>query len=191
MRKSILSFLLVVAFASAALLAGDAYAGKGPGCGHKDKCMKCAMQAKECMATQLKDKVGLLMDHKQMLGINDKQVADIKAAKKAAIKELIQRKADVDIIMVDAKSEMYKDMMDLAAINGLIDQKYAAKAAYAKAYVKGISDIQQVLSPDQRAKWKAIVKEAEESEDCGACAGKKGKVCPITGKSLGDKDSKK
>ena len=53
---------------------------------------------------------------------------------------------------------MYDDVIDTEAINGLIDNKYEAKKAKAKAVIAAIVDMKSLLSEDQVEKLKELKK---------------------------------
>jgi len=159
----------------------------------KEQCVKCEAKAQQCKISKLKKKVKALWAHKDVLGVNEDQLAKIKDIKHKAIKELIQLNADKEIVMVDLESAMRGDLIDIAVINKLIDAKYTAKNKTAKTYVKAISDIQKVLSKEQRALWKEMCAKSElGGSECAKCAASsEGKICPLTGKSLDGKGSPK
>ena len=114
---------------------------------------------------------------------------------KPAFKEAIKiAKAEIDVIKVDVKTAMWKEKIDLAEVNKLIDKKYNAKAKLAKTYVKAVSDIQGVLSAEQLSQLHEMKVQAKLTKDCKKCGHDKkctkcaaksgGKFCPITGKPL-------
>jgi Spy/CpxP family protein refolding chaperone len=158
--------------------------------GKASSCATCQYKAKTCKITKLKSKTSLLWTNQECMAITDEQLEKVKVIKHKAIKELIQLKADVDIIKVDVTSLLYADSMDLSKVNKLIDAKYSKKNKTAKTYVKAVSDIQKILTEEQRAKWQSSC--SKGSSDCAKCASSSGpKICPITGKTLGDKGSSK
>lgn len=159
----------------------------------KGQCAKCEAKAQQCKISELKKKVKPLWIHKDVLGINEDQLTKVKDIKQKAIKELIQLNADKEIVMVDLESAMRGESIDITVINKLIDAKYSAKSKTAKVFVKAISDIQNVLTKEQRAQWKEMCTESElGGSDCAKCAASSdGKICPLTGKSLEGKGSSK
>ena len=156
---------------------------------HKDgQCAKYECKKSKCKIQKLKKKTKPLCTYKEHLKITDEQSDQIKAIKNKAMKDLIQLKADKDIVKVDLKSAMHEEMIDLGEVNRLVDAKYTAKTNSAKVYVKAISDIQKVLNEEQRAHWLDMCqKDKGYKSDCGSS----GKICPITGKHLDGKGSHK
>lgn len=159
----------------------------------KEQCSKCEAKAQQCKISQLKKKVQPLWFNKEALDIKEDLLNKIKDIKHGAIKELIQLSADKEIVMVDLKSAMWADLIDVNVVNKLIDDKYAFENKTAKTYIKAIGDIQKVLSEEQRAKWHEMSVKAELSgANCAKCAAASdGKVCPLTGKPLDGKGSPK
>ena len=179
MKKLLLSGLVI----SGLIMASPAIVSACPQ--EKSPCSKCAEKAKTCKILKLKAKAKLLWENQESLGIKDDQLEKIKDIKHAVIKELIQLKANREIVMVDLKSMLYEDLIDIDAANKLIDAKYDAKKSEAKAFTKAISDIQQVLSKDQRTQWKDLIKKSTDKPFCAKCAAAGGgKFCPLTGKKL-------
>jgi len=180
MKKTILSALLITGLITAApgavFACGSCAQDSAP-----SKCSSCQEKAKTCKITKLKKKVKLLWAHQEQLKIADDQLTRIKDIKHKAIKELIQLKADKEIIMVDLQSAMRASQLNLGEVNTLIDAKYAALTKTAKTFAKALGDIQNVLTADQRAQWSAMLKAMGDSS-CPNCGGTK--FCPYTGKKL-------
>jgi len=87
-------------------------------------------------------------------------------------KDLIKKKADIDIIKVDARSLLYEDEIDLKAVNALIDQKYDIKKAKAKKIAESYAQLKKILSKEQLDKMKSIL--LEKKKTCGAKSSAKG-----------------
>ncbi len=190
MKKLLIATLMLSTFA----LMTPALAEAG---GHHDKYKKCE---KKCKISKLKKKAKMLWKHKEYLELTEKQIDQIKEAKRSAIKKMIMLKAEVDVTKVDLKAEMWSDMIDTAAVNKLIDKKYDTKNKIAKEYVNAIASFQKTLNKEQRKKAYDLAVKAKMSKDCcGKCAGKSdcskcpsksgSKTCPLTGKSLDAKGS--
>lgn len=183
MKRMLLSGMLVVGMVMAYPFAVQAYSGEG--------CYKCAEKGKAAQITKLKKKVGMLWENQEALKITEKQMMAIKDIKHAAIKQLIQYQADKEIVMVDLKSKMREDIIDVDAVNPLIDAKYTAKIRSAKTYARALSDIQNVLDEGQREQWKELFKAFGPSKCQGKCQNLRGshyagekKFCPVSGKSF-------
>lgn len=183
MKKRILflSLILAAAFMSAAIDASACTA-----------CPKKESDQNECKMAKLKSVGKLLWSNKDLLGLTEEQLDKIKDIKHSALKDLIRLNAEVDVLEIDLQSEMWEPLIAVETVNGLLDQKFAAKNKIAKTFVQAVADMQQVLSEDQRAKvLKLKMQEKQDKEQggksaCGKCPKTAGgeKVCPITGKPL-------
>jgi len=158
-------------------------------------CPKCSQDSGKnaCKIAKLKKEAVLLLTHKEHLALTDEQTNKIKDVKHQAMKDIIQQNANIDVIMIDVQSAMWKEKIDLEQVNKLIDSKYGAKVKIAKAYVKAVSDIQSVLNDEQRKKVQEIKTSVALSgncpvKGCASCRGASdGSICPITGKPIGPK----
>lgn len=106
--------------------------------------------------TKIFHKVRLALKNQEELGISDEQYEKLKTLKANTKKDLIKRKAEIDIIGVDIKSKLGEDTIDTKSINKLIDQKYELKKAKAKALVEAYAAFQNILTDDQKKKLKGI-----------------------------------
>ena len=102
------------------------------------------------------NKVRLALKNQEDLGLSDEQYEKLKALKMNTKKDLIKRKAEIDIIGVDIKGKLWEDPVDKKSINKLIDQKYELKKAKAKALVEAYATFQTILTDDQKKKLKEI-----------------------------------
>jgi len=178
MKKLLVSGLVISGLIMAsptALLAG----GHGG-----SKCYKSSQKESSCKSSKLKKKLKTLWANKDALELKDKQLDKIADIKHTALKDLIQLKADKEIVAVDIKTAFWADSIDLNKVNDLIDKKYAAKAKTAKVFAKALSDVQKVLTIKQNEQWKEIMLKAYLSKGrCSKCAS--AKFCPLTGKPMG------
>jgi Spy/CpxP family protein refolding chaperone len=106
--------------------------------------------------TKIFHKIHLALKNQEELGISDEQYEKLKTLKANTQKDLIKRKAEIDIIGVDMKSKLKEDTIDTKSINKLIDQKYELKKAKAKALVEAYAAFQNILTDDQKKKLKDI-----------------------------------
>jgi Spy/CpxP family protein refolding chaperone len=101
-------------------------------------------------------KAHFALQYEDELGLTDEQVAQIRILKADAEKDLIRKKADIDLVEIDIQSQMYEDTIDLDAINALIDKKYELKKAKAKASVRSYADLKNVLTDEQKEKMRSL-----------------------------------
>ena len=109
-----------------------------------------------------------LFKNKDELGLTEKQVDKLKDLKVRTKKDLIRKNADIEIIALDIKSQLYGEKVNVKVVNDLIDKKYEIKKAKAKALVAAYAELKDVLTKAQKEK----LKELYEEKKCG-CQGKK------------------
>ncbi len=129
---------------------------------HKDKDYK-----KADLESKFFYKAHKLLKKKEELGLTEKQVDKIVDLKVATKKDLIRKKADIEILALDIKSQLYEERINVRAVNDLIDKKYEIKKAKAKALVAACAELKGVLTKAQKEKLKWLYKESK----CG-CKGK-------------------
>jgi len=181
MKKNFLIFAVAILVLVFGAFAAQAYAyggwkGEGPqGC----------FEGKFC------HKVQFIMENSDELGLSDKQLEDIKALKVAAKKDMIRKKAEIDILAVDLESELHKDTIDKGVVNALIDKKYDLKKDLKKALVGAYADLKNILTPEQKNKMKELWHAQKREMPCmmggmgkmgGMKEAMKGKLGPREGK---------
>ena len=108
------------------------------------------------------NKAHFLFKNKEELELTDKQVEEIKDLKISTKKDLIRKKAEIEILALDIKAQMYGDAIDTKAINELIDKKYELKKAKTKSLVEAYAALKKVLTKDQKKKIKELYKKCEK-----------------------------
>ena len=103
-------------------------------------------------------KAMLLIKNQEELGLTDEQVKKIKDLKIATKKDVIKKKADIEILGLDIKAALWEDTVDLNAINDLIDKKYDLKKEKTKSLVAAYVELKGVLTEEQKAKLKDLCK---------------------------------
>ena len=163
-----LAIALVVGIGVASAFADGGYKGKG-GHGLDDKFY---MKAK------------MALSHQDDLGLSDDQVKKIKDLKHKIKKDVIRADADVEIIIVDIESAMWEDMIDIEAVNKLLDKKYDIMKGKAKEIVAACAELKEILTKEQKEKMKAMMKEHKKAMMC--CPMMKEGKCPMMkGKMMG------
>ena len=113
--------------------------------------------------TKFFHKVQQTLANQEELGISDAQYEKIKTLKVNLKKDLIKRKAEIELISVDIKSKLWEDTIDKEGIYKLIDQKYELKKAMAKALVEACATFKGILTDDQNKKLKGILKKSRSN----------------------------
>ena len=162
MKKMV--FLLVLGMA--AFLSSTAYAhfwnGKHEG---KECSMKMDKEHCQCPITEkFMKKVQFLLENKSDIGLTNDQVKTIKDLKLQMEKDSIRQSADMKTFMLDLKSKLSEDKVDVEGGNTLIDQNFAAASAAAKSDLAAYAKLKSLLTPDQMTKMKALHKQMEKKE---------------------------
>ena len=106
--------------------------------------------------TMLFHKIHAALKNQEDLGITDEQIEKIKTLKIELKKDLIKRNAEIDLVKVDIKSELWKDPIDKERVYKLIDQKYKQKKEKAKALIDACDMFRKILTDDQKKKLKSM-----------------------------------
>lgn len=139
--------VIAVLFVCVALLATHVYAeghGKMKG-GHGDfegKFYKKAM---------------LIVKNQEELGLSDEEVKKIKDLKVATKKDLIRKKAEIEVLGLDIMAAMWEDTINLEAVNTLIDKKYELKKQKTKSIVAACVALKGILTEEQQEKLKSLI----------------------------------
>ncbi len=97
-----------------------------------------------------------ILANKEELRLTDEQSAKIKALKLSTKKDLIMKKAEIEVIALDIKAQLWQDTVDIAAVNKLIDEKYEIKKAKTKALVAAQVALKDTLTEKQRKELKEL-----------------------------------
>ena len=119
------------------LMQSIALAEKRPGYGH-------GMHHKKSVKDKFYKKVKMIYLNQDELGVTDKQLDRIKELKIALKKDLIRKKADLDVIEVDIHSLLREDEVNVGAVNKLTDQKYEIKKAKMKENIKSYAQLKKI-----------------------------------------------
>ena len=129
---------------------------------------------KKGLEDKFSGKAHMILMNKEELGLSDKQVATIKDLKLKTKKDVIRKKAEIDVLALDIKAAMYGDAIDTEAVNELIDKKYELKKEKAKSLVAACATLKDTLTDDQKAKMKDLYKNCKKQMTQGGMKGKMG-----------------
>ena len=141
-------FVLVLAISSLSMA--------DTGSGHK--CMKHVL----ALENKIFHKLHAAMANKEELKLSDEQVVQLRDLKMNVKKDMIKRKAEIDLIDVDIKSKLWEDVINKKETDKLIDQKYELKKAKAKALIDVYAELKTILSDKQKNKLKKIMKQSQK-----------------------------
>jgi len=144
--KKLLAFIFSMVVLMGWFAVSDA-AMCGKGMGHMDKGM-----GMECMHMGMAEEhpiMGKLMS----LGLDEKQMAEIRDIHFAFKKDAIKKKADIEVAELELRGILGKDPVDLTAAEAKIKQIEALKADMEMQHIKSIEEIKGKLTPEQRKKF--------------------------------------
>ena len=101
-------------------------------------------------------KAHFILKNEEELGLSEKQVDQIRKLKIDTKKDLINKQAQIDLIGVDIKTQMWEDPMDLDAMNELVEHKYMIKEAKTKALLAAYAQLKSILTEDQKTTLKRL-----------------------------------
>ncbi len=163
MKSKKLSAAFVIAiltiFATASITP-QAFADQGKSkCSLKAGCKYSSDKGREGnLSCKVFKKAHFLKENQAEIGLSDEQVDQIIDIKFALKKDLVMKKAEIEVVKLDIKRSVYERTVDVEAVNDLIDQKYAIKSEKSKATVQALADIKNILTDDQYEAMKSIWK---------------------------------
>jgi len=128
--------------------------------GDDQKCGKC----RQGLDSKVIKRIHLAIENQDELKASDSQIEKIRELKIALKKDLIQRKAAIDLIGVDIKNKLWADDIDKNEINELIDRKYELKKAKAKSLVEALIELKDILNDEQEEKLKDILQHSRRMQ---------------------------
>ena len=152
MIKKLGVLTLIMILAASFCVLSDSYAAYGK------KCPECGKSSKKSMG--LKDKfftkAHFILKNHEELDLSDEQVKAVKKLKSDVKKDMINKKAKIDVLDVEIHTLMWEDPADLDAMNALIGNKYEIKKEKAKALASAYAQLKGILTPEQRDKLKKL-----------------------------------
>jgi len=103
-------------------------------------------------------KAMLIIENQEELGLSDAEVKKVMDLKMATKKDLIAKKAEIDLLAVDIKAVLWADEIDVTSVNALIDRKYEIKKEKAKSLVAACVALKGMLTPEQQKALKGLCK---------------------------------
>ncbi len=165
------------AFSDAAMCGkgmGDMDEGMGMGMGAGMEGMHMGMAGEHPM-------MGKLMS----LGLDEKQMAEIKDIHFKCRKEAIKKKADIEVAEMELSEILGKDPVDLTAAEAKIKQIEALKADMKMQHIKSIEDIKGKLTPEQKKKFHSMMATMRMGGRMGMMGGMMGGGMGMTGGKCG------
>jgi Spy/CpxP family protein refolding chaperone len=95
--------------------------------------------------------------HLMGLGLDDKQKESLKALRSKTEKDMVKKKADMQIAGIELKDLLDKDPVDMKAVEALAKKKGSLKTEMFLAHIKAREEMKALLTPDQRKQLKEIM----------------------------------
>ncbi len=168
MRKNLISIFLGFIFVSALALNAFARCGcvDGPGSGMHGEMMQGMgqpdMGPMHCRGGM--PMCGMMMDDNHPmwrrlmdLGLDEKQEDAIKALRTKTMKEMVRKKADVQIADIELRNLLDKDPVDMKAVEAAVKKSESFRTAMFLARIGAREELKSILSPDQRKRLKEMM----------------------------------
>ena len=128
-------------------------------------------------------KAHMVLENSEELGLSDEQVKKVKELKMSTMKDLIKKNAEIEVLAIDIKAEMWADSINVNAVNKLVDKKYDLKKEKTKSLIAACVSLKDILTKEQKEKMKGIWKRHKEDKGKSMKKGMmQGKMkCPMMG----------
>ena len=107
------------------------------------------------------------------LGLDDNQTKEVKAVVFKLQKEMIQKRAAIQVARIELREILGKDVVDIKAAETKVKQIASLRAEAAMMHIQGMEDVKAKLTPDQRKKL------SEMMQMRGMKHAKGGRHCPM------------
>jgi Spy/CpxP family protein refolding chaperone len=104
----------------------------------------------------------------EALGLDEKQKETVMAIHLKTKKEMVRKKADVEVAQIELKELLGKDPVDLQAAEAKVKQIEALKTDMKMTHIRTREEVKKVLTPEQKKKFAALHHGCME---CGEGAG--------------------
>ncbi len=106
------------------------------------------------------------------LGLDEKQMAEIKSIHFATMKEVTKKRADMQVARIELREMLSKDPVDLKAVEAKIRQIEAARGDIMMMHIKALEEVKSKLTPEQRKKFESMMPMMQGGMMMGKMAGK-------------------
>ena len=117
----------------------------------------------------------MMMDKFAALGLDEKQKETIKAIHLRMKKDVIRKKADIDVAEVELRGLLGNDAVDLKAAEAKVKQIESLRADMKMMHIRTHEEIKSNLTPEQKKKFASMhvghggFMEGRDCAACGAC----------------------
>ena len=112
------------------------------------------------------------------LGLDDNQSTEVKAVLLKLQKEMIQKRADIQVAELELREILVKDPVDVKVAEAKVKQIASLKTDAAMMHIQGIEDVKAKLTPEQKKKLSEMMQmrgmgHGKGMMDCPMMKGKK------------------
>ncbi len=134
-----------------------------------------AMMCENCSAMSgMHVTAGGMMKGMDRLGLDEKQTAAVKAIRFRTMKEVINKRAEMDIAEIELRELFLKEPADFKAVEAKVRRIETLRGDLVMLHVKARDEVRSLLTADQRKKFDALMTSA-------------GGMAPFMGCGMGDK----
>jgi Spy/CpxP family protein refolding chaperone len=117
-----------------------------------------AMQGGPGLAGKMRSAEPPIWRHLRELGLDEKQAESVRAIRTKALKEMVRKRADEQLAVIDLKELLGKESVDMKAVEGKLRQLESIRTDVKMAMLRSIEEVKANLTPDQRSKLKKMSK---------------------------------
>ena len=107
--------------------------------------------------------------HLMGLGLDDKQKDALKALRSKTMKDMVKKRADMQIAGIELKDLLDKDPVEMKAVEALLKKKESLKTEMTLAHIRAREEMKALLTPDQRKRLKEMME--GRAAGCGMMGG--------------------
>jgi Spy/CpxP family protein refolding chaperone len=170
MKKFLVFSLAVVLLAGLFGLSNAMMQGKGAGMG-KNKGMANMHMGDMGMHD------GQMMEKLASLGLDDKQMEEIRGLHLKTKKETIKKEADIEVAEIELKEMLHKDTVDINAAEAKVRQIESLKSDLKIMHIRTHEEVKSKLTPEQRKKFNAMIMKMKPM--CNMNMGEKCRNCDM------------
>jgi len=104
-------------------------------------------------------KVQMVLAHQDKFRLSEMQVQNIKKLELDTKKDLISKKAEIDVADLDIEAGLKEDNIDVDATGKMIDLKYDLKKAKTMMLMRALASLKSILTLEQKGQLKLLYME--------------------------------
>ncbi len=131
-----------------------------------------------------------MIEKMKSLGLDEKQTAEVKAVHLRVMKEMVKKRAEMQVARIELREILGMDPVDMKAAEAKIRQIEALRGDMQMMHIQAREEVKGKLSPEQRKKFEAMMPMMMHDGMMGGCGCgmpgkmKKGKGHGMQGKGM-------